>query len=288
MIPTPPRKLSLPYRLHGAQKQMVFHDWGDAANPRVLVCVHGLSRNGRDFDIFAHAMAADYRVLCPDVPGRGESAWLDRVDDYAIPVYAKLIGTILAQQGIAHYDWVGTSMGGLIGMVLAATPIAGLQKFVINDVGPEIERAALERIGMYMGMRLPAFDSFAQLLEAALPAIASFGPLTAPQQRHLVRTSCTQNELGKWEFNNDPKIGEAFVATLAAPSVDLWPLWRAVKQPTLILRGEHSDLLSPATLARMLSERKNVAAETIPDTGHAPMLMDAPTIAIVRDFLLPG
>jgi pimeloyl-ACP methyl ester carboxylesterase len=285
MIPKPPRKLSFPYRRAGAQKQMVFHEWGDAGNPRVLVCVHGLSRNGRDFDVFAAALSAHYRVLCPDVPGRGESAWFDRATDYNIPVYVEIIQKILTEHEITHYDWVGTSMGGLIGMMLAALPGSGMQKFVINDVGPEIERAALERIGVYMGMRLPAFDSFDALLHAALPAIASFGPLTESQQRHLVRTSCAKDELGKWHFNNDPKIGQAFVTTLAAPPVDLWPLWRAVRQPTLILRGEHSDLLSPTTLARMLSEKKNAQAKTIANTGHAPMLMDAETIELVRAFL---
>ncbi len=285
MIPNPPRQLRLPYLLHGKSHHMVVHDWGDATNAKVIICVHGLSRNGRDFDVIADTLSATHRVLCPDVPGRGLSDFLPSAKDYVIPVYAQIIQQMLLQLRLKHYDWIGTSMGGLIGMVIAATPGNTLRRFVCNDVGPEIERAALERIGVYMGMPPPAFETYEQLYRAALLAINSFGPLSDEHKHHIVRTSCAQGDDGKWRFTSDPKIGEAFVAALAQPSVELWPLWNAIRVPTLILRGEHSDLLSKATVAGMKKGRSNVSAHEVADTGHAPMMMDAPTIEVVKQFI---
>jgi pimeloyl-ACP methyl ester carboxylesterase len=285
MIPTPPRQLRIPVLLHGARHNMVVHEWGDVANTKVAICVHGLSRNGRDFDVIANDLSATHRVLCPDVPGRGLSDFLPNAKDYVIPVYAQIMQQMLLQLRIKHYDWIGTSMGGLIGMVIAATPGSTMRRYVCNDVGPEIERAALERIGAYMGMRPPAFESYEQLYRASLLAINSFGPLTDEQKDHIVRSSSAQGEDGKWRYTSDPKIGEAFVAALAHPPADLWPLWSAIRVPTLVLRGEHSDLLSPTTFARMKNGRTNVTTHEVADTGHAPMMMDAPTIHVVTEFI---
>lgn len=285
MIPTPPRQLRIPFLLHNARHTLVVHEWGDVANTKVAICVHGLSRNGRDFDVIAEKLSATHRVLCPDVPGRGLSDFLPDAKDYAIPVYAQIMQQMLVQLGIKRYDWIGTSMGGLIGMVVAATPGNTMRSFVCNDVGPSIERAALERIGVYMGMRPPAFESYEQLYRASLLAINSFGPLTEEQKDHIVRSSCALGDDGKWRYTNDPKIGEAFVAALAQPTADLWPLWSAIHTRTLVLRGEHSDLLSAATLARMKNGRINVTTHEVADTGHAPMLMDAPTIDHVTEFI---
>jgi pimeloyl-ACP methyl ester carboxylesterase len=193
---------------------------------------------------------------------------------------------MFAALAICEYDWIGTSMGGLIGMVLAATPGSGMRRFVINDVGPEIERAALERIAVYMSARPMVFPDYMALFNAAQPAIAPFGPLTDEQRHHIVATSCRKREDGLWEFKTDPKIGEAFVAGLNASAVDLWPLWSSINQRTLILRGRHSDLLSEATLNKMTTTAQFSRAITIEATGHAPMLMDDATIAQIREFLL--
>ena len=285
MIPTPHRQLSIPFSLHHTVHNLVVHEWGDAANPKVIICAHGLSRNGRDFDVIAHALASTHRVLCPDVPGRGLSDWLPTAGDYVVPTYANVMQQMLAHLNIARYSWLGTSMGGLIGMVLAATPGNGMQRFVCNDVGPDIERAALERIGVYMGMRPPVFDSYEHLYRASLLAINSFGPLTDAQKHHIVSTSCSQGEDGKWRYTSDPKIGEAFVLALQQPPVDLWPLWSAIRRPTFVLRGEHSDLLSRATFTRMLQSRPEVSGHEVVATGHAPMMMDTETINIVKQFL---
>ena len=267
---------------------MVVHDWGDERSSNVVVCVHGLSRNGRDFDVMADVLAKNYRVLCPDIPGRGESDWLATADQYVIPGYVVAIRAMLVELGVQRYDWIGTSMGGLIGMMMAFSGgghTSAMKKFVINDVGPEIEREALLRIAAYM-KRPPTFASFPDLFAATLPAILPFGPMSDEQRQHVVRTSCQQRTDGLWEFKADPKIGEAFVAGLTQPPTDLWPLWQSLTQPTLVLRGANSDLLSEATLAKMIATRANVQSLTLADTGHAPMMMDAPTVGRIAEFLM--
>jgi len=264
---------------------MAVHEWGDANNPRVVVCVHGLSRNGRDFDVLADALSSDYRVLCPDVPGRGESDWFASADHYTIPHYIKAMNAMLTEFGVQTYDWVGTSMGGLIGMVMAATPGSKMRRFVINDIGPVIERASLDRIASYVG-KTPLFPAYMSLFDAVQPINVTFGPLTDEQKHHMVKTSVQERGDGQWEFKTDPKIGDAFRAGLKQPAADMWPLWGAVKQPILILRGVNSDLLSAATLEKMLATHPDARAITIADTGHAPMIMDAPTVNSVKQFLL--
>jgi pimeloyl-ACP methyl ester carboxylesterase len=294
VIPKPPRRFFVdapatgPHAESGQDttRRMAVHDWGDVTNQNVLVCVHGLSRNGRDFDVIADALSDRYRVLCPDVIGRGESDWYASATEYAIPNYVAAMMKMLGDLAIKEYDWIGTSMGGLIGMAMAALPNSGMRRFVINDVGPEIERAALERIAVYMSARPPAFPDYISLFNAAQPAIAPFGPLTEEQKHHIIATSCRKREDGMWEFKADPKIGEAFVAGLKAPAVDLWPMWSSIKIETLILRGRSSDLLSESTMSKMCSSAQFCRGITIEGTGHAPMLMDAPTIAQVREFLL--
>jgi pimeloyl-ACP methyl ester carboxylesterase len=284
MIAKPHRRSNVAVLMDGVLKHMAVHEWGDENNPRVVLCVHGLSRNGRDFDVVADALSKDYRVLCPDIPGRGKSDWFASAEQYSIPTYVQFINAMLTQFGVQTYDWIGTSMGGLIGMVMAATPGNAMHRFVINDIGPTLEVEALTRIASYVG-RAPTFASYPQLYAAARVAITTFGPLTEEQYQHMVSTSCWQRADGRWEFNMDPKVGDAFRAGLVAPAIDMWPLWQAVTQPTLILRGVNSDLLSVATLAKMVETHPNAHALTIADTGHAPMIYDAPTVNAVVDFI---
>lgn len=293
MIPKQPRKLHIDVPTaapvadgSGSTRRMAVHDWGEITNPNVLVCVHGLSRNGRDFDVIADALSDRYRVLCPDVIGRGESDWYATASEYAIPNYVAAMMKMLGDLGIQQYDWIGTSMGGLIGMVMASMPNSGMRKFVVNDVGPDIQRAALERIAVYVSGRAPTFPDYMSLFNAAQVAIAPFGPLTDEQKHHIIGTSCRKRDDGQWEFNTDPKIGEAFVAGLKLPPGDLWPLWNSICIPTLVLRGRTSDLLSETTFNKMIDLPSNKRGITVEDTGHAPMLMDAPTIAEIRAFLL--
>ena len=219
------------------------------------------------------------------MPGRGESDWFASAEHYTIPHYIQAMNAMLTEFGVSTYDWVGTSMGGLIGMVMAAAPGSKMRRFVINDIGPVIERASLDRIAGYVG-KTPLFPTYMALFEALQPINATFGPLTDEQKNHMVKTSVQQRADGQWEFKTDPKIGDAFRAGLKQTAADMWPLWGAIKQPMLILRGVNSDLLSAATLEKMVATHPDTRAITIADTGHAPMIMDEPTVNAVKQFLL--
>jgi pimeloyl-ACP methyl ester carboxylesterase len=257
-------------------------EWGDRGNPRVLVCVHGLTRCGRDFDYFAERMADAYRVVCPDIVGRGRSDWLADKSDYAYPVYCADMAAMFAALGTESVDWVGTSMGGILGMVLAAQPRTVVGRLVLNDVGCVVPKAALERIATYVG-RDVSFDSL-EALELAMMAVSPFGKLTAAQWGHLAIHVACRDEAGRWRFRYDPGIAEPFKAGPLA-DFDLRPFWQAVRGPVLVVRGAHSDLLTPEIHAEMLA-RPGTEGLVVPDAGHAPMLMDAAQVAAVRAFLL--
>ena len=257
-------------------------EWGDAENPRVLVCAHGLTRCSRDFDYLAERMSDEYRVVCPDAPGRGRSDWLADKSDYNYPVYCADAATMLAALGAERVDWVGTSMGGILGMFLAAQPRTPVAKLVLNDVGPVVPKASLQRIAAYVGLD-PVFDSL-EALEAVMRSVSPFGELTAAQWRHLAIHVARRGDDGKWRFHYDPGIAAPFRGAALA-DVDLTPFWRAVRSPALILRGDSSDLLTPDILARML-ERPGTQFVEVPRTGHAPMLMDDFQVGAIRDFLL--
>jgi pimeloyl-ACP methyl ester carboxylesterase len=260
---------------------MRYTEWGDAHNPRVLVCVHGLTRCGRDFDYLAERLADAYRVVCPDVAGRGRSDWLRDPADYTYPVYSQDMATLLASLHAETVDWVGTSMGGILGMILAGYPGSPLRKLVMNDVGSFIPKAAIERIAMYVGAE-PEFASLDQL-EAAMRAVSPFGPLTDEQWRHLA-VHVARQEDGRWRFRYDPGIGRNFHAAPAA-DVDLRAYWAQVHGPVMVLRGAQSDLLLPETLDDM-RKRPHTEALVVADTGHCPMLMDDAQVGAVRHFLL--
>jgi pimeloyl-ACP methyl ester carboxylesterase len=284
-------------RLHHVQclapeglHRMAYWEWGDAANPRVLVCVHGLSRQGRDFDTLARALATDYRVVCPDVVGRGRSDWLRNPASYAIPVYVADMVTLLARLDAREVHWVGTSMGGLIGLGLASLADSPIARLVLNDVGPAIEYAALSRIGTYLG--LPAH--WKSLDEAAdqLQAISlGFGPHTREQWLQLTRPQVVPDADG-FKPHYDPAIALPFRAITpelaSAGEAMLWQSYDAVRCPTLVLRGAESDLLSPATAAAMTRRGPHAAVHEFAGVGHAPMLVQADQVAVVRDFLLPA
>ena len=261
---------------------MRYVEWGDEKNPRVLVCAHGLTRNGRDFDTLAQSLADAYRVVCPDVVGRGRSDWLRDAADYTYPVYCNDLTVLLAKLGAETVDWVGTSMGGILGMILAAMPGSPVRKLVMNDVGCLVPKASLERIGQYLG-REPTYDTI-EALEADIRAVSPFGPLTDEQWRHLAMHSARRGDDGKWHFRYDPGVAKNF---FAAPldDVDLRPYWNMVHGPVMVIRGEHSDLLLAGTLEEM-KRRPRTESLVIADTGHCPMLMDDHQTGAIRRFLL--
>jgi pimeloyl-ACP methyl ester carboxylesterase len=261
---------------------MRYVEWGDPANKRVLICVHGLTRTGRDFDYVAQRLADGYRVVCPDIVGRGRSDWLRDPADYNYPVYLADLNTLIAKLGPENVDWLGTSMGGILGMIMASLPGSPVRKLVVNDVGSMLPKAALQRIGEYVG-REATFESL-DALEAAMRTVSPFGNLSAGEWRHLALHVAKQDERGTWRFRYDPGIGKNFHAVPPA-DVDLSPYWKGVTGPALVIRGEHSDLLTAATLAEM-KKRPHTETLVVPDTGHAPMLMDDFQAGAVRRFLL--
>jgi pimeloyl-ACP methyl ester carboxylesterase len=267
---------------------MAYWDWGDAANPRVLVCVHGLSRQGRDFDTLARDLAGDYRVICPDVVGRGRSDRLTDPMGYAVPAYVADMVTLVARLGVEQVDWVGTSMGGLIGLGLASLPGSPVRKLVLNDVGPTIEPAALQRIGSYLGA--PAHWRTLDEAADALWAISrGFGPHTREQWLDLTRPQLVPDGEG-CKPHYDPAIALPFRAVTpelaAAGEALLWQGYERVTAQTLLLRGAESDLLSRATAHAMTQRGPRAQLHEFAGVGHAPMLVQAEQRAVVRRFLL--
>ena len=261
---------------------MRYVEWGDPNNKRVLVCVHGLTRQGRDFDYLAGSLADAYRVVCPDVAGRGRSDWLRDPMDYTYATYCQDMSTLIASLHAETLDWVGTSMGGIIGMYLASLPGTPVRKLVLNDVGCVIPKAAIDRIGQYVGAE-PDFESL-EALEGAIRATSPFGDLSDAQWRHLAEHAAKQDERGRWRFRYDPAVSKVFNAAVGA-DIDLRPIWANVRGPALILRGEESDLLTPAILDEM-KQRPRTESMVVPRCGHVPMLMDDAQVGPIRRFLL--
>jgi pimeloyl-ACP methyl ester carboxylesterase len=267
---------------------MAYTEWGDPANPKVLVCVHGLTRCGRDFDFLAQALATDYRVVCPDVAGRGRSDWLRDKALYAVPQYCADMTNLLARLNVEQVDWVGTSLGGLIGMAMAAQPETPIRKIILNDVGPVITAASLARIGDYLGYA-PRFENIDQAEAFVRLIAASFGPHTDAQWRHLTMHVVRTAADGKVEFVYDPGIAHPFRQAQEASGgkdIELWPLYDAMRCSTLLLRGESSDLLTRDAAAQMEKRGPQARLVEFADVGHAPTLMDPGQIETVRSFLL--
>jgi pimeloyl-ACP methyl ester carboxylesterase len=258
--------------------QMAYTEWGDPHNPRVLVCVHGVSRQGRDFDTLAQDLCADYRVVCPDVVGRGRSDWLGDAAAYAIPQYVADMVSLVARLNVAQVDWVGTSMGGLIGLGLAALPKSPIRKLVLNDVGPTLQAVALQRIGSYLGV--PAHWKTVD---------EGFGPHTREQWLALTRPQLVADGDG-FKSHYDPAIAQGLRAITpelaAAGEAMLWAGYDRVTASTLLLRGADSDLLSAATAQAMTERGPRARLHSFAGVGHAPTLVQADQRAVVRQFLL--
>ncbi len=267
--------------------QMAYTEWGDPGNRKLLLCAHGLSRCGRDFDALAQAMAGEYRVVCPDVPGRGLSGWLKNPMEYQAPTYVADMVTLLARLDAESVHWVGTSMGGLIGMMLASLPETPLQKLVLNDVGPVITAASLSRIGEYLGMA-PRFPDFATAVQYIRAVSATFGEHSDAQWSVLTEHVTRKQADGSYCMHYDPAIAVPFNAVKVEKDIELWPYYDAISCPTLAIRGALSDLLKRETLQAMASRGPRAKTVEIAEVGHAPTLMHADQIAIVREFLLAG
>ncbi|WP_421709956.1 alpha/beta fold hydrolase [Algihabitans sp.] len=264
--------------------RIAYREWGQPDAARTAVCVHGLTRNGRDFDVLAVTLAeAGWRVICPDVVGRGDSDWLGDGADYGYPQYLQDMTALLARLDVEQVDWIGTSMGGLIGMMLAASGGHPVGRLVINDVGPLIPKAALERIADYVG-RSWVFADRRAALEHVMKAYSGFGDLSEAQWSKLADDSLQAAPDGGFRPNYDPRIGEAFVGQ-PLEDVDLWPVWDRITCPVLLLRGAESDLLTAETAREMTRRGPATEIVEIAGAGHAPALLSAFERETIRDWL---
>lgn len=290
--------------------RIAYTEWGHPANPHVVVCVHGLARNSRDFDYLAAALTPECRVVCMDVAGRGDSEWLESKSEYTFSTYQSDAAAMLARasapagrnwlQGliggprVTKLDWVGTSMGGLVGMFLAARHGSPIRRLVLNDVGAMIPWSALFRMKGYItrGKRFASLDE----VEAYLREVcAPFGPLTDEHWRHLARHGARRNGENFLELRYDPKIGEGLhghidpefpIGPDVLRGIDLWSVWSRIECPVLVLRGAESEVLLKKTLDEMRARKPDVEIVEFDGVGHAPALMSEDQIRVVKDFLL--
>jgi len=268
--------------------RMAYWEWGERANRDVLVCAHGLSRQGRDFDTLARSMCDRYRVVCPDVAGRGRSDWLAEPMDYTIARYVADMVTLLARLDAQVLHWVGTSMGGLIGLGLAALPNSPVSRLVLNDVGPTIEPAAIARIGGYVG-RASQWKTLDEAADDLWTISTGFGPHTREQWLALTEPQLRQDG-DSLRPRSDPAIAIPFKAVTpemaAAGEALMWRSYDRLTCPTLLLRGAQSDLLSPATARAMTERGPRARLVEFAGVGHAPTLVQPEQVQTVREFLL--
>ena len=281
-----------------ASHRMAYWQWGKPEADHWVVCVHGLTRQGRDFDVLAQALVQEAGgnlcVVCPDVVGRGQSDWLHKPQGYQIPTYVADMFTLLSASKPRVVDWVGTSMGGLIGMAVSAhAATVGLQirRLVLNDVGPVIEWAALKRIGSYLGQNMQ-FASFEQALRAMQFLFNGFGPHTEAQWRALSHPMVKPLAGGGAAvvLHYDPALALPFQSITPEAALQAealwWQIYDGITARTLLLRGAQSDLLSPATAQAMTQRGPCAQWLEFAGVGHAPALVQPDQVRAVASFLL--
>ncbi len=282
------RRITLAASEKHPEATLQLYEWGNPSCNSVAVCVHGLARNARDFDFIAHALSDRYRVITIDMPGRGKSPWLPDPMQYSYPNYVKWMVQLLEEEGIQQCDWIGTSMGGIIGLIIAATHPKRIGKLVLNDIGAFVPKEGLLRISNYVGT-FPPTDSAQAIKDYIFKTYTLFG-ITEPRHwEHLFTHSIYQREDGKFALTYDPEI----MAIIRKESnnytefkdVDLFALWKQVKCPTLILRGALSDILLPHTVEQMKRTNPLCAHIEFEGVGHAPALLADNQIASVSTWL---
>lgn len=270
----------------GGLHRMAYTEWGNPHNPHVLICVHGYTRTGRDFDYLARALASRYRVVCPDIVGRGKSDWLQDKMGYGVPQFVADMVTLIARLDVEKVEWVGTSLGGMVGMVLASQPNTPITRLVLNDVGPRVAGEAIRTMREYVG-RAPVFDTYEEVEAYSRPLCKSLGPHTDEQWRFLLEHVVHQREEdGRWEFVYDPGVADAFRLALLFPSIDLWSVYDQITCPTLAIRGAESTFLRRDDWRMMAARGPKAKLVEIPGVGHTPTLISNFQIGIVKNFLL--
>jgi pimeloyl-ACP methyl ester carboxylesterase len=266
----------------GAFHEVVYWQWGPADGP-VLLCVHGLTRNGRDFDAVAERFSDRWRVVCPDIVGRGDSGRLADPLQYGYPQYLADLTALIARLDVDRVAWLGTSMGALLGMIMAAGAGTPVERLLMNDAGPVVTKDSLQRIAAYLGTA-PDFADLAEAETYIRQVHAPFGPLTDAQWAHLARHSVRQAPGGRLVLKYDPGLAKPFQGAIDNDLV-LWPVWDAIRCPVTVIRGAQSDLLRADTLAEMQSRGPKTTAHEISGVGHAPALMDDAQLDLVADWL---
>ncbi len=263
---------------------MAFREWGDPTNPRVLLCVHGLTRNSLDFEPLAQSLSKQYRVIAPDVVGRGESDFLLDPMGYNTLTYAADMITLLAKLGVDQVDWLGTSMGGIIGMMLASQPKSPIRRLILDDVGPTLSLEALKRIAGYVANPYEFADQETAQRYARV-IFAPFALKTEADWQWLTDSTFKSLPSGGYRFNYDRHISQPLQQSLLGSAIDLWPLYDRIQCPTLLVHGALSDLLTAETAQEMTQRGPRAMLKTVEGVGHAPMFMSDDQIELVRDFL---
>ena len=285
--PIEPRRRSVQCASPAGLHRIAYREWGDPRNREVLVCVHGLTRSSRDFDELARVLCGQYRVVCPDVAGRGDSDWLADAKLYSWAQYVADMVTLIARLDVDAVNWLGTSLGGFVGMALAAQKGSPVKKLILNDAGPVIAKVSLERIATYVG-KAPVFADLDEAEKYIRTISAPFGEHSDAQWRTLTESWVRKNEDGSWRPHYDLRIAEGYQATMPDKDLELWHIYDALRCPTLLIRGERSDLVSRATAQEMTRRGPKAKVVEIRNVGHAPTLLHQDQIAVVRDFLHQG
>lgn len=267
---------------HGLHR-LSYTEWG-TPNARPLICVHGLGRNGRDFDALAkHLSSEGYWVICPDIAGRGKSDWLLNPADYRLEQYLHDLLALIARLNVEHVDWLGTSMGGLLGIVLSSYAHSPIKHLILNDIGPDISTKGLKRLKVSVNQHEQNFASLEIAERYFRRTLSGFGSLTDTVWRHLTKCSIKPTNTGGYTLRCDPTIH--IPDFTEADQALLWTAWQGLRCPTLVIRGEHSDILLPDTLVKMKQHQRQLTIHEIPEVGHAPFLADPLQMTFISQWL---
>lgn len=271
---------------HGFHR-LNYLEWGDpkkAKAKETLLCVHGLTRNARDFDFFAQQLCGDYRVICPDVVGRGESDHITTSDSYNYLQYNSDMNAMIARLNVKDLNWIGTSMGGIIGMVLASLPQSPIKRLVVNDIGPEVSRDALMSIAEYIG-KAGEFADLEAIVTHLKKIYPEFAPMSEADWQHMAKYSSRRTKSGTYRLKVDSRVGDQFRESISYFNVDMWETWEKITCPVLVLRGKDSTFLSSETAEKMLSCGPQTTLVEFDDTGHTPTLRNDEQVNVIKNWL---